>query len=147
MLRPSRKRKLFNLQHAVLGAVLMGLAVVVGNLKVGIIPALKAGCVQASLSFLIIGVNMALHEALLKRYGRLTSILIPSLFTTTIAGLLHQLTGTPQFFTTLAIVFFSAVLGFVFWVEISRRFRTIQPLQIIKDIASKISNYLQQSSV
>lgn len=120
----------------------MAIVVFLGNITGGLLPSVRAALAQALLSFVILGVNMALHEETSRRYGRIPSILVPALFTTTLAGVLHGVCKTPNVGVTLLIVFGSAILGFSFWAEVGVRCKTIQPLDIIRLVLIKMKRRL-----
>jgi len=115
----------FNRSYAYLGAFNMGVYVFLANFPGGITPALKAGGIQAVLSFLIAGYNIGLFEHLARRSIPL-AILIPTLVTSTIATTIHYLNGTPELLNTWAVVAGLAVFRFSVLSKINLKYQTIE---------------------
>ncbi len=122
--------RLFDLQHAALGGLWMGLYVALGNLPAGGAAAARAGALQACVSFLVIGANTAFSQRLLRERGAAWAVVGPTLTTTAIAFLFHSWLGTPELLTTLAIVAACAAFGFGFLSLLQQRLGSIRPTDL-----------------
>ena len=114
----------FNRSYAYLGAFNMGVYVFLANLPGGLVPALKAGLIQALLSFLIAGYNIGLFEHL-ARFNTAVAIVVPTLVTSSIATIIHYYSGTPELFTTWCVVAGLAIFRFSVLSKINLKYHTI----------------------
>jgi hypothetical protein len=124
--------RLFNLQHALMGALVMALYVGVGNLTAGWEAAGRAGVVQACASFLVIGTNTALSQRLNRCWGPIPAVLGPTAVAVLVAWVFHAVSHTPNLAVTLAIVTVSAAVNFGVLAVVQQRFGTIQPLALAR---------------
>jgi chromate transport protein ChrA len=124
--------RLFNLQHALMGAMVMALSVAVGNLTAGWEAAGRAGAVQACASFLVIGANTAFSQRLHRCCGLVLAVIGPTAVAVLVASVFHTVSDTPNLIVTLAIVAISAAVNFGVLTMVQERFGTIQPVALAR---------------
>lgn len=125
----------FNISHAVLGALKMCVYVFLANMSAGLVEGLYAGTRQAFLSFFMIGINTSFYEVLSYR-NRLASIALPSILTSTVALIVHWLSGTPNLFATWLLVLLLALFNFSVLSFLHVRHKTISPWELIRIYSS-----------
>lgn len=124
--------RIFNIQHALLGATVMALQVALANLSAGLAAAAWAGAAQACLSFMVIGINTALFQQVLVRFGWQLAILVATGFAVALAAVVHAVAVTPNYWLTLAIIALAASLNFAFLSGLQGRFGTINPMTLAR---------------
>lgn len=125
-------RRLFNLQHALFGAAVMAVSVALGNLTAGWEAAGRAGAVQACASFLVIGANTAFSQRLDRCCGPVWAVAGPTAAAVCVAAVFHIASGTSNLAATLVIVAGAAAVNFGILAVLSRRFGTIQPVDLAR---------------
>lgn len=136
----------FNFSHAFLGSIRMGFYVFLANVNAGIPAGVYSGMRQSLISFLMVGINTSFFEFLYLK-NRILSIILPSLFTTTVATTIHFFSGTPNLITTAATIFGLALFNFSMLSEIHKRHATISPWELIKIFSHYVIDSMKQIKV
>lgn len=136
----------FNFSHAFLGSLRMGFYVFLANASAGIPAGVYSGMRQSVISFLMVGINTSFFEFLYFR-NRILSIILPCLFTTTVATTIHFFSGTPNLITTAATIFGLALFNFTMLSEIHKRHATISPWELIKIFSHYLMDSMKQIKV
>ncbi|MGD8521408.1 MAG: glycosyltransferase [Desulfobacterales bacterium] len=136
----------FNFSHAFLGSLRMGFYIFLANASAGISAGVYSGMRQSLISFLMVGINTSFFEFLYFR-NRILSIILPSLFTTTVATSIHFFSGTPNLITTATTIFGLAIFNFTMLSEIHKRHETISPWELIKIFGNYVIGSMKQIKV
>lgn len=117
--------RLFNLQHASIGAVVMGVYAALANLSAGLAAAGSAAAAQATLSFVIVGLNTALFLFVDKKLGSYLAIAASTFVALGLAAVVHAYAETVNYLLTLLVVMVAAIVNFAFLAFLQDRFGTI----------------------
>lgn len=123
----------FNLQHGTMAFVNVGFTIFIINLFGGpLYMAVQVGILQGILSFCIVGINTQFFHMLFRKTKIWMSILLPSLFTTSLSFTLHTINNSTQPILSAFAVFIMAVVHFSVLAKLVHKFDTLDLFKLGK---------------